>query len=305
MAALPFTVVGGFLGAGKTTLLNRILSHSQNVRFAVLVNDFGALNIDAALVEAGDGAMVPLSNGCACCSLAGGLVQAMMRLMRQAERFDHIVVEASGVANPSRIMDFARLDKALQPNLTLVLVDALHFGKQRADARLSETMDAQLQSADMFLLTKTDLAAKPQQKAVEAALGDLRPDVPRLTADWQRLRPESLLQALAPAKPASGQALPPEAGHGLHSLAMRAEAPVDVQALRRLMAEEAGGILRAKGVLRATHAHTGIVYQQVAGRIELGEGAGLPDASELVVIGAAPLGELAAKLRRLGFRPHG
>ena len=305
MAAIAFTVIGGFLGAGKTTLLNRILSGSQNVRFAVLVNDFGALNIDAALVEAGDGAMVPLSNGCACCSLAGGMVQAMMRLMQQRERFDHIVVEASGAANPSRIMDFARLDKALQPNLTLVLVDALHFGEQREDPRLSETMDAQLQSADMFLLTKTDLAEKPQQQAVEATLGRLCPDVPRLVADWQRLRPESLLHGLAPVRQAGSGLQPTDAGHGLHSLAVRAEAPVDVEELRRLMTAQAGGILRAKGVLRATGARSGIVYQQVAGRIETGEGAARPSASELVVIGAEPLGELAALLGRLGFRRHG
>ena len=104
---LPFTVLGGFLGAGKTTLLNRLLTETQDTRFAVLVNDFGELNIDEGLVARHDGKTIALSNGCMCCSMADGFLSTLMTVMDRAEAVDHVVVEASGVANPRRIMDIA------------------------------------------------------------------------------------------------------------------------------------------------------------------------------------------------------
>ena len=113
---LPFTVLGGFLGAGKTTLLNRLLTETQDTRFAVLVNDFGELNIDAGLVTRHDGKTISLSNGCMCCSMADGFLSTLSMVMDRANEFDHVVVEASGVANPGRIMDIAKLDPGLLPN---------------------------------------------------------------------------------------------------------------------------------------------------------------------------------------------
>ena len=83
---ITFTVIGGFLGAGKTSLVNRVLAGAGDIRFAVLVNDFGALNIDQSLIESQDSQIMQLSNGCICCSLAGGLVDAMVSLMAYLER---------------------------------------------------------------------------------------------------------------------------------------------------------------------------------------------------------------------------
>ena len=98
----PLTVVGGFLGAGKTTLLNRLLAGSQG-RYAVLVNDFGAINVDAGLIRDHDGQTLRLTNGCVCCSLADGFLDTLMRVLAEPEPFDHIVIEASGVGDVSDV----------------------------------------------------------------------------------------------------------------------------------------------------------------------------------------------------------
>src|ERR1700748_2298313 len=103
---IPFTVIGGFLGAGKTTLLNRLLAGETGRRFAVLVNDFGALDIDSRLIARHGGDTIALANGCLCCTIGDSLVTNLLALLETPERFDHIVVEASGVADPARVADF-------------------------------------------------------------------------------------------------------------------------------------------------------------------------------------------------------
>ena len=104
---LPFTVIGGFLGAGKTTLLNHWLRHADGQRLAVLVNDFGALNIDAGLIKAHSGDTIALTNGCVCCQIGDDLSMALIGVLQQRERFDAVVVEASGVSDPWRIAQLA------------------------------------------------------------------------------------------------------------------------------------------------------------------------------------------------------
>src|SRR5258708_24937025 len=98
---IPFTVIGGFLGAGKTTLLNRLLRGATGRRFAVLVNDFGALDIDGRLVADHDGDTIALANGCLCCTIGDSLVTTILSLLERPERFDHIVVEVTGGAGPA------------------------------------------------------------------------------------------------------------------------------------------------------------------------------------------------------------
>lgn len=126
---IPFTVIGGFLGAGKTTLLNRLLCGAEGRRFAVLVNDFGALDIDSRLVVAHGGDTVALANGCLCCTIGDSLVTTVLGLLERPERFDHIVVEASGVADPGRIADLAVLEPRLSRDGVIVVVDAAEVRK--------------------------------------------------------------------------------------------------------------------------------------------------------------------------------
>lgn len=172
-SAKPFTVIGGFLGAGKTTLLNRILRDARGTRFAVLVNDFGDINIDVSLIESHDGTTMSLANGCICCSLANGFIKTMIDLMREAEKFDHIVVEASGVSEPAKIMDFARVDRELNPDGIVVLVDAISFHERMADRKLTSIMANQVRSADLLILNKVDQASAEEIKELRSALDEL------------------------------------------------------------------------------------------------------------------------------------
>jgi G3E family GTPase len=155
---IPFTVIGGFLGAGKTTLLNRLLAGTTGRRFAVLVNDFGALDIDGRLVAAHGGDTVSLANGCLCCTIGDSLVETLLKLMQTPDRFDHIVVEASGVADPSRIADLAVLEPQLARDGVIVVIDAWEVRTRAEDRRLEDTIVRQIKAADLLVLNKVDIA---------------------------------------------------------------------------------------------------------------------------------------------------
>ncbi len=120
MPRIPFSVIGGFLGAGKTTLLNHWLRHAQGQRLALLVNDFGAINIDADLIEAHAGDTIALTNGCVCCQIGDDLSLALLRVLDSARRFDAVIVEASGVADPGRIAQLGRADPRLRLDAVIV-----------------------------------------------------------------------------------------------------------------------------------------------------------------------------------------
>ncbi len=122
-ARVPMTVLGGFLGTGKTTLLNRILSGAHGVRYAVLVNDFGELDVDGSLVAAHGGDTLTFANGCVCCSMGDDLVGAIDRLLDGDRRPDQILLEASGVADPASIADVATLHPGLSRDPVVVIAD--------------------------------------------------------------------------------------------------------------------------------------------------------------------------------------
>lgn len=163
---VPLTVIGGFLGAGKTTLLNALLVQAEGRRIAVLVNDFGDLQIDAALIAQRSATTIGLRSGCVCCSLAGGLVNALSEVLALDPRPHHVVVEASGVSDPRRIAQVARAGAGFSPEATLVVVAADQIETLAQDRYVGDTVTAQLAAADLLILNKTDLVDEARKQQV-------------------------------------------------------------------------------------------------------------------------------------------
>src|SRR5271165_1503326 len=170
----PITVLTGFLGAGKTTLLNRILHGDHGLRIAVMVNDFGSINIDADLVVGveASGDIISLANGCICCSMRDDMLTAVEQLTERAEQPQYIILAASGVADPSRIA-FSFLNASLRGRVRLdsiiCLVDASQI------FAVPEQMDLktrQIAYSDMLILSKTDLVSREEVGRIKAWLDD-------------------------------------------------------------------------------------------------------------------------------------
>lgn len=185
----PLTVIGGFLGAGKTSLLNHLLRMPDMPRCAVLVNDFGAINIDAGLLAGVQGDTIALTNGCVCCSIGDDLSNAMIRVLAATPRFDSIVVEASGISDPWRIAQIGLVDPDLRLESVVVVVDCDSILQQANDPLLRDGLRLQLVHADLLVLNKADLvtpaqmaqvlawcqAACPQAVTVPATQGEIDP----------------------------------------------------------------------------------------------------------------------------------
>lgn len=150
--AIPFSVIGGFLGAGKTTFINTLLASPEGVKYGVLVNDFGALTIDASLLAGVGREVFALANGCACCSVGNDLVAAIQKL--QAMQIDHIVLECSGVAIPAKLADLAKLAPDLIPHAIITLVNGQNIGALLTDKWMADTTIKQLESGGQLLLNR-------------------------------------------------------------------------------------------------------------------------------------------------------
>lgn len=183
---IPVTVVGGFLGAGKTTYLNHLL-RTGRARTAVLVNDFGAVNIDAGLIAEHDGTTMTLTNGCVCCSIGGGFLETLGKILDDRIPFDHIIIEASGVGDPWRIAEIALVEPSLRLNAVIVLADATRIETLLADPRVGDTVRNQFDRADLVLLTKTDLVGPDAQRSAAAAIAALRDGMTIVAASPQAM----------------------------------------------------------------------------------------------------------------------
>ena len=241
--SIPVTILGGFLGAGKTTALNHLLRRGRE-RIGVLVNDFGAINIDAHLIEAAEADLVALSNGCVCCALGPDLGASLDRVA--ARQPDRIVIEASGVADPWRIAQLVRLEPGMTLDAVLVLADATSFAAQSRDRYVADTVARQVARADLVLLSKTDIATTAELYASRAALLQLRPDVPVAEIHGGTL-PDLVLGNPAPA---GSRFVADAPEHGFRTWLYRNDDAFDEDRLRQVLASLPSSVLRAKGFCR-------------------------------------------------------
>ena len=168
---IPVTVLTGYLGAGKTTLLNRILSEDHGKKYAVVINEFGELGVDNDLVVDADEEVFEMNNGCICCTVRGDLIRIVGGLMKRGRKFDGIIIETTGLANPAPVAQTFFVDDGVRAKTRLdaivTVVDAKHLLDRLADSAEAED---QVAFADVIILNKVDLVTPEELDVVEARI---------------------------------------------------------------------------------------------------------------------------------------
>ncbi len=290
---IPVTVLTGYLGAGKTTLLNRILSEPHGKKFAVIVNEFGEIGIDNELVVGADEEVFEMNNGCVCCTVRGDLIRIIDGLMRRKGKFDAIIVETTGLADPAPVAQTFFMDEDIGKKTKLDAVVTVADAKWLKD-RLKDAPEAknQIAFADVILLNKTDLVAEHDLREVEARIRGLNP-----YAQIHRTQRANValtevlgrnafdLDRILDIEPRfldaeDGHAHDHEPGHDhdhgglkhyhdeeMQSLALRTDKPLSPDKffpwMQKLVAEDGPAILRCKGILSLANDPDRFVLQGV------------------------------------------
>ena len=268
MGLIPVLVLTGFLGAGKTTLLNRILGEAHGKRFAVIVNEFGAIGIDQDLVIGSGEELFEMSNGCICCAVRGDLIRTVRQLLDRKD-FDAIIIETSGLAAPAPIVQSFFMDQELLARTEIASVTTLADARH-VRLRLQDSPEAreQIAFADQIILNKTDLADEEELTGIEEALRQINPLAPILRANHGDVDLDALLSR-------RGYDLSAiefdEGGHrhsqDIETVSLRADRPLDAEKtiawLEKLTAERGKDLLRGKGIIDAAGDERRLVFHSV------------------------------------------
>lgn len=278
---IPLTILTGFLGAGKTTLLNRILQGNHGLRVAVLVNDFGSINIDAELVVGVESNVISLANGCVCCTLRDDLVQTVLETIQRSEQPEYILLEASGVTDPigialtfisPKLRDYIRLD-----SITCV-VDAEQVFAYPEYSQLTELKLRQIACADMLILNKVSLAGNVQVEQVRRWLDDHFNNLRVVETDYGNVPYEILLgvgrfDALGIARHGDAEKIgAAEHAHAenhaqvFETWSYETDRALSLAALKEMARKLPGSILRCKGIVYCADAPERRAVLQVVGR---------------------------------------
>ena len=304
---VPVTLLTGFLGAGKTTLLNRILNSQHGLRVGVLVNDFGAINIDAELVAGVEENTINLTNGCVCCEIRDDLVTSLEELLMRSESVDYVVLEASGVSDPEGIvMTFLdqRYEGLLRLDSIVCIVDAAAIFEDGDNEALTRLKIRQIGFADMVILNKVDLVGPVhievirdwigQQlnriRIIEARNCEVPMDILLATGHFHPAN-VSLLGAGADADGRGHGHEPGDARTGFDTWSYESDRPFSIEALREMVRRELpASIYRCKGIVFAADMPDKRFALQAVGRrteiCELDEWGERTPRTQIVAIGA-------------------
>ena len=259
---IPVTVLTGYLGAGKTTLLNRILSENHGRKYAVVINEFGELGVDNDLVIDTDEEVFEMNNGCICCTVRGDLIRIVGGLMKRRGRFDGIIIETTGLANPAPVAQTFFVDEGVRAKTRLdaivTVVDAKNLPARLIDSAEAE---AQIAFADVIVLNKTDLVTPEELESVEASIRKIN----RFARIHRTQRSAvaitdvldqggfDLARILADVQPGFLTETEHEHNDDINSMSFEVTRPIDPEKfnawISQLLQEKGQDLLRTKGIL--------------------------------------------------------
>lgn len=277
---IPVSVVTGCLGAGKTSVINHVLHNSGDRKYAVVVNELGDIGLDGELIESGPEELIELSSGCVCCALRGDLIRTLRMLLKDDRRFDGIVIETTGVANPSPVIQTFYADQSLAAFCRLdtvaTVVDAIHF-----DGQIHKHQDcaSQIVLASVIILNKVSDAVAVNK--IESRIRALNPFAPVYRIDRGRVSPANLIDTGSfDLARIDADLLTPDNNHsrqhvseaGIGAVSLSAHSPINAQRLenwlRDLLQARGADILRTKGIIWAEGSERKLVVQAVQMLIE-------------------------------------